>query len=164
MELTDVIKTVPFAAAVVLWTVQDVQPVCVQPPIARTAKNPSTTRLIRLNAQPSIKPFPVPEQPALIPVPSTTTSAVIIAPTNKALPVNKVFAAPMNAQPVSRSIMSHRVLMDVPIPTRSRNASEPVRLTPAGKMGLFAAKIAPSLAQAALATPDAFNILFTFLL
>ena len=161
---SNVLKTVPFAAAVVLWTAQDAQPACVQPPIARTAKNPSTTHPMHSNAQPSIKPFPVPEQPALIPVPSTTTSAAIIAPTNKALPVNKVFAALMNAQPVSRSITSHRALTDAPIPTRLRNASEPVRPTLVGKTGLFAAKIAPSPEPADLAIQDAFNILFTFLL
>ena len=73
---------------------------------------------------------------------------------SKALPANKAFAAPMNARPVSHSITSHRVLMDAPIPTHLRNASEPVRLTPAGKMGLFAAKIAPSLVQADLAIQD----------
>ena len=134
------------------------------PPIVPTDRNPSMILPMHLNAAPSIKPSLVPEQQALIPVPSITISADITVPMSKALPVNEASAAPMNARPVSRSIMSHRALTDAPIPTRLRNASEPVRPIPAGKTGLFAAKIAQSPEPAAPAIQDAFNILFTFLL
>lgn len=113
-ELTDVIKTVPFAAAAVPRTERAVQPACARPPIARTAKNPSMILPMHLNAAPSIKPSLVPEQQTLIPVPSITISAAITAPMSKALPVNKASADPMNALTALRSIILLPALTDVP--------------------------------------------------
>ena len=113
-ELTDVIKTVPFAAAAVLWTERAVQPACARPPIAPTDRNPSIILPMRLNAAPSIKPSLVPEQQTLIPVPSITISAAITVPMSKALPVNKASADPMNVLTALRSITLLPALTDVP--------------------------------------------------
>ena len=69
---------------------------------------------MHLNAAPSIKPSLVPEQQALIPVPSITISAAITVPMSKALPVNKASADPMNAPTALRLIILLPALTDVP--------------------------------------------------